>query len=115
MNLARLRFAIGFAACLAVGPVAAQQASAAARLLESPECGPARPGCKLSPAVRRQVMRQARLEALRDASGGMGAGPVQQAHAAPLPAPTPEEQIQPAYLYHGTVRPEFSQSGTALH
>lgn len=112
MSIAFGRVVAVLVICLAMAPAAGQQGSAAARLLESPECGPARPGCKLPPAVRRQVMRQARLEALRDASAGAVAA--MPDHAAPAPPPTPEDQIQPAYRDHGTVRPEFSRSGTVL-
>lgn len=111
---AGLRLAVVIATCLVVRPVAAQQPGAAARLLESPECGPARPGCTLPPGVRRQVLRQARLEALRDASGGVPAGAASSAHATRMPLPTPEDQIQPAYRDHGTVRPEYRDSGSAL-
>lgn len=109
-----MRVAIVIAASLVAWPVAAQQPGAAARLLESPECGPARPGCTLPPGVRRQVLRQARLEALRDASGGVPAGATSSAHAAWIPLPTPADQIQPAYRDHGTVRPEYRDSGTPL-
>ena len=92
------------------------QASAppASDWLASPECGPARPGCKLSPAARRQVERQMRLEALRQepavpAGTGWSAPPQRY-----LPPPTPAEQIRPEHLERSTVKPEYRAAGERI-
>lgn len=113
MNRCRARAGIGVVLLLAGGVAFAQADAGVARMLESPECGPARPGCQLSPAARRQLLRQARLEGLRQAAEAPAAASPASKQAQ-LPPPTAEEQIQPAYHEHGLVRPEFRGSGEAI-
>jgi hypothetical protein len=56
--------------------------------------------------------RQRRFDLLRQDAPAGGTGyppPVRQ-----LPPPTPDSEVQPAYLDSGSIRPEFRDSGAPL-
>jgi hypothetical protein len=76
-------------------------------------CAPGVRNCISQEELRILLERQRRFDNLRQDAPVTGVLPMPQQR--PMPPPTPENEVQPAYRESGSIRPEFRDSGTPIN